>query len=165
MHAEEHQVYFPLEEGETCWSETVSASDRSSDGSFLNAGRKQYVRSLKDRLGRLESLLKTAGIWDEKAMSEEELSDDDDDEPADEDSEAEATQPEESPKSTGATTVIGKPSPGTGVLGHALKFDGRDDSRYFGKILSLAAYITIDSSPKQDARLPSRSYHHKGSIG
>ncbi|KAJ5602010.1 hypothetical protein N7510_011544 [Penicillium lagena] len=99
--------------------------------------RKQYVRSLKERLGRLESLLKTAGILDENAMSEE-LSDDDDDDPADEDSEAEAMQPEEPPRSTGATMVLGKPSPGTGVLGHAFKCDVRDDSRYFGRASSLS---------------------------
>lgn len=105
----------------------------------------QYVRSLKDRLEKLESLLKTAGILDEDALDQEELSDDDD-ELADEDWKMEDVQHEEppdlSPTNSSASHASPKPnehnqpSSSRGDLEHArlFKIDDRDESRYFGML-------------------------------
>ncbi|KAJ5514623.1 Transcription factor [Penicillium fimorum] len=91
----------------------------------------EYVKSLKDRLVRVESLLKTAGILQESDMSHDEFSDEDDDGPASPDISSVS-----SPNSNFGASLR---SNGGDIEGTPIfRADERDDSRYFGKSCSLS---------------------------
>ncbi|KAJ6187198.1 hypothetical protein N7519_002106 [Penicillium mononematosum] len=87
----------------------------------------EYIKSLKDRLVRVESLLRTAGILQESDMSQDDLSDeDDDDEPA-----SQVISSTSSPKSNFGASLC---SQGGFIEGTPIfPADQRDDSRYFAK--------------------------------
>ncbi|KXG45168.1 Transcription factor [Penicillium griseofulvum] len=91
----------------------------------------EYVKTLKDRLVRVESLLRTAGILQEGDMSPDEFSDEDDDGPASPDISSVS-----SPKSNLAASLRSTCGDieGTPIF----RADQRDDSRYFGKSCSLS---------------------------
>ncbi|CAG8123834.1 unnamed protein product [Penicillium olsonii] len=89
----------------------------------------EYVHSLKERLARIESLLKTAGVLQEGDISDDDLSDDDDSLDCD------IPAPTEPPSRLAASlaTKCGDLE-GTPIF----RADERDDSRYFGKSCSLS---------------------------
>ncbi|KAJ5163086.1 Transcription factor [Penicillium coprophilum] len=91
----------------------------------------EYIKSLKDRLVRVESLLRTAGILQEGDMSHDEFSDEDDDGPASPDISSLS-----SPKSNFGVCLRSSfgDIEGTPIF----RADERDDSRYFGKSCSLS---------------------------
>ncbi|KAJ5774236.1 hypothetical protein N7457_009132 [Penicillium paradoxum] len=92
----------------------------------------EYVKSLKERLVKVESLLKTAGILQEDDMSQDEFSDDDD---------YNGTTSQDAPSVSGLNPRI-RPSlvlesddlEGTPIF----RADERDDSRYYGKSCSMS---------------------------
>ncbi|KAG0158970.1 hypothetical protein PDIDSM_6490 [Penicillium digitatum] len=91
----------------------------------------EYVRSLKDRLVRVESLLRTAGILQETDMSQDDFSDEDDGGPAS----------QELSSASSPTSNFGSPlcSKGGFIEGTPIfPADQRDDSRYFGTSCSLS---------------------------
>ncbi|OQE08396.1 hypothetical protein PENVUL_c010G07479 [Penicillium vulpinum] len=89
----------------------------------------EYVKSLKDRLIRIESLLKTAGILQEGDMSHDDFSEDEDG-PVSQDL---SSSP--SPNQTsGASLFSNGDIEGTPIF----RADERDDSRYFGRSCSLS---------------------------
>ncbi|KGO76509.1 Transcription factor, fungi [Penicillium italicum] len=91
----------------------------------------EYVRSLKDRLVRVESLLRTAGILQESDISQDDFSDEDDDGPASQDLSSTS-----SPKSNFGSPLCANNGfiEGTPIF----PTDQRDDSRYFGTSCSLS---------------------------
>ncbi|OQE30452.1 hypothetical protein PENFLA_c003G05333 [Penicillium flavigenum] len=92
----------------------------------------EYIKSLKDRLVRVESLLRTAGILQESDMSQDYLSDeDDDDKPT-----SQVISSTSSPKSNFGASLC---SQGGFIEGTPIfPADQRDDSRYFGTSCSLS---------------------------
>lgn len=114
-----------------------SARDCGTRGSQVL--RDEYVASLKDRLSRVEALLKAAGILHEDYISPDEFSDDDYD-PSDEKGNLSSRRPQ----SSGQTSQVSFASrassgevdyfPSVGDMEAARMFRAheRDDSRYFG---------------------------------
>lgn len=113
--------------------------------------RDEYVASLKDRLSRVESLLKAAGILHEDSISSDELSEDEY-EPSDE----KVDSFHQRPQSSGQTSHVSFTSrassgevdyfPNTGDVEAAPIFRSheRDDSRYFGSLaLPLLPLLTV----------------------
>ncbi|CAI7623692.1 unnamed protein product [Penicillium viridicatum] len=91
----------------------------------------EYVKSLKDRLVRVESLLRTAGILQESDMSEDDLSDEDDD--------GLFSQSPSSASSLKLDFGSSLRSKGGFIEGTPMfPADQRDDSRYFGTSCSLS---------------------------
>jgi hypothetical protein len=82
---------------------------------------------LKERLARVESLLKTAGILPEGDMSHDEFSDDEDDALANYDLSSTSSPPS---RLAASLATKGGDLEGTPIF----RADKRDDSRYFGKI-------------------------------
>ncbi|KAJ5095833.1 Transcription factor [Penicillium alfredii] len=113
----------------------VAPSRRDPPEPFLTGrfliGVDQYVKSLKARLVRIESLLKTAGILREGDMSDD-LSGDEDD--------GIEHLSNTSPASRTSSEREGSTFPGGGDLEATSIFrvDERDDSRYFGRSCSLS---------------------------
>ncbi|KAF3387590.1 hypothetical protein F1880_000621 [Penicillium rolfsii] len=107
--------------------------------------RDEYVASLKDRLSRMESLLKAAGVLREGDMSPDELSEDDYD-PADEKGDISNQRPQSSSQkshvsfmsraSSGEVDYF--PSEGDVEAAPIFRSHERDDSRYFGRSCSLS---------------------------
>ncbi|OOQ86706.1 putative C6 transcription factor [Penicillium brasilianum] len=107
--------------------------------------RDEYVASLKDRLSRVEALLKAAGILHEDYISPDELSDDDYD-PSDEKGNLFSRRPQ----SSGQTSQVSFasrassgevdyfPSVGDMEAARIFRAHERDDSRYFGRSCSLS---------------------------
>ncbi|KAI3271328.1 transcriptional regulator family: Fungal Specific TF [Penicillium roqueforti] len=92
----------------------------------------EYVKSLKDRLVRVESLLRTAGILQESDMSHDDFSDEDDDDGPISQSISSAS----SPKSNFGASLR---SQGGFIEGTPIfPTDQRDDSRYFGTSCSMS---------------------------
>ncbi|KAJ5748606.1 uncharacterized protein N7511_010302 [Penicillium nucicola] len=89
----------------------------------------EYVQSLKERIVRVEALLKTAGILHEGDMSPDDFSDEDeDDEP-----------PSQDISSTPSPTMSSLCRKGAGLeVTSIFRADERDDSRYFGKSCSMS---------------------------
>ncbi|KAJ6081699.1 hypothetical protein N7499_006573 [Penicillium canescens] len=87
----------------------------------------EYVQSLKERIVRVESLLKTAGILQEGDMSHDEFSDEDSDE-----------HPSQDVSSAPSPTPSSLCRKGAGLVTSIFRADERDDSRYFGKSCSLS---------------------------
>ncbi|KAJ5174971.1 uncharacterized protein N7482_000848 [Penicillium canariense] len=109
------------------------------------AGSDQYVASLKDRLSRIESLLKAAGILHESDTMPEDLSENDDDLP-DEASDLSHKRTQSSSQSSHVSftsrassgEVDYFPSVGDVEATPIFKIHERDDSRYFGRSCSLS---------------------------
>ncbi|KGO41313.1 Transcription factor, fungi [Penicillium expansum] len=99
----------------------------------------EYVRSLKDRLVRVESLLRTAGILQESDLSQDDFSDGDDDGPA-----SQGFSSTSSPKSNFGSSVCSKGGfiEGTPIF----PADQRDDSRYYGGDIVLIVNSIADRS-------------------
>ncbi|KAJ5212336.1 uncharacterized protein N7498_003982 [Penicillium cinerascens] len=106
----------------------------------------EYVRSLKDRLERVESLLKTAGILHEDEMTTDDLSDDEV-EGLDERWDARHQRPESSDMSSNRSSTT-QESWGHDIENYAgggdieaasiFRQHEQDDSRYFGRSCSLS---------------------------
>jgi hypothetical protein len=104
------------------------------------------VASLKDRLSRIESLLKAAGILHEGDISPDELSEDDYD-PTDEKGDFSNPRPQSSGQTSHVSSHISFtsrassgevdyfPSVGDVEAAPIFRSHERDDSRYFGSLL------------------------------
>ncbi|OKP14788.1 Activator of stress genes 1 [Penicillium subrubescens] len=109
----------------------------------------EYVASLKDRLSRIESLLKAAGILHEGDISPDELSEDDYD-PTDEKGDFSNPRPQSSGQTSHVSSHISFtsrassgevdyfPSVGDVEAAPIFRSHERDDSRYFGRSCSLS---------------------------
>ncbi|OQD87052.1 hypothetical protein PENANT_c006G08504 [Penicillium antarcticum] len=102
----------------------LGLSDVSSEEDEID----EYVQSLKERIVRVEALLKTAGILQDGDMSHDDFSEDEDDELPSQDI---CSAPSPTPSS------LCRKGAGLEVTS-IFRADERDDSRYFGKSCSLS---------------------------
>jgi hypothetical protein len=100
------------------------------DGLLMGWFSDEYVQSLKERIVRVESLLKTAGILQEGDMSHDEFSDEDSDDEL----------PSQDVSSAPSPTPSSLCRKGAGLVTSIFRADERDDSRYFGEILTVTGY-------------------------